>query len=177
MRCSVAEYTILLLFLVIIVGNLYITAVLHFIISLQKFAFLYKNISPHLFHSVFLRICKICNYHFSFLLLLSSFYSCTFPFSVLHVLPTPSVLPHANLHPQQLQVTGEVQGESTPQQGIDQSQLHQSRFGLVFQACMLMITVCFLFSDVLGGFWKNRCVMPGTIFNVHACVMILYCEE
>ncbi|XP_050727360.1 uncharacterized protein LOC127004082 isoform X3 [Eriocheir sinensis] len=55
-----------------------------------------------------------------------------------------------------LQVTGKVRGESTPQQGIDQSQLHQSRFGLVFQACMLMITVCFLFSDVLGGFWKNR---------------------
>ncbi|XP_076064993.1 uncharacterized protein LOC143039006 isoform X5 [Oratosquilla oratoria] len=45
---------------------------------------------------------------------------------------------------------------SRPPQGIDQSQLQQSRFGLVFQACMLMITVCFLFSDVLGGFWKNR---------------------
>ncbi|XP_050727359.1 uncharacterized protein LOC127004082 isoform X2 [Eriocheir sinensis] len=60
------------------------------------------------------------------------------------------------LVPEQLQVTGKVRGESTPQQGIDQSQLHQSRFGLVFQACMLMITVCFLFSDVLGGFWKNR---------------------
>lgn len=40
--------------------------------------------------------------------------------------------------------------------GIDYSQLSQSRFGLVFQACMLMITVCFLCSDVLGGFWKNR---------------------
>ncbi|KAK8407302.1 hypothetical protein O3P69_002096 [Scylla paramamosain] len=55
-----------------------------------------------------------------------------------------------------LQVSGEVVGVAHPQQGIDQSQLHQSRFGLVFQACMLMITVCFLFSDVLGGFWKNR---------------------
>lgn len=43
-----------------------------------------------------------------------------------------------------------------PKRGIDQSQLHQSRFGLVFQACMLMITVCFLCSDVLGGFWKNK---------------------
>ncbi|RXG68668.1 hypothetical protein Avbf_00876, partial [Armadillidium vulgare] len=43
-----------------------------------------------------------------------------------------------------------------PQRGIDQSQLQQSRFGLVFQACMLMITVCFLCSDVLGGFWKNK---------------------
>ncbi|KAK8407307.1 hypothetical protein O3P69_002096 [Scylla paramamosain] len=60
------------------------------------------------------------------------------------------------LVPEQLQVSGEVVGVAHPQQGIDQSQLHQSRFGLVFQACMLMITVCFLFSDVLGGFWKNR---------------------
>ncbi|KAK7068265.1 hypothetical protein SK128_028038 [Halocaridina rubra] len=59
------------------------------------------------------------------------------------------------LVPDQLQVVGEFTG-STPRRGIDQSQLHQSRFGLVFQACMLMITVCFLFSDVLGGFWKNR---------------------
>ncbi|KAK8749405.1 hypothetical protein OTU49_015339 [Cherax quadricarinatus] len=55
-----------------------------------------------------------------------------------------------------LQVVGEFTGEAPPHRGIDQSQLHQSRFGLVFQACMLMITVCFLFSDVLGGFWKNR---------------------
>lgn len=39
---------------------------------------------------------------------------------------------------------------------VDTSQLNQSRFGLVFQAIMLLITVCFLFSDVLGGFWKNR---------------------
>ncbi|KAK4309797.1 hypothetical protein Pmani_018590 [Petrolisthes manimaculis] len=56
------------------------------------------------------------------------------------------------LVPEQLQVNGVV----PPHRGVDQSQLHQSRFGLVFQACMLMITVCFLFSDVLGGFWKNR---------------------
>ncbi|XP_018021961.1 uncharacterized protein LOC108678125 [Hyalella azteca] len=46
--------------------------------------------------------------------------------------------------------------EDSRGRGIDYSQLSQSRFGLVFQACMLMITVCFLFSDVLGGFWKNR---------------------
>lgn len=56
------------------------------------------------------------------------------------------------LVPDQLQVNGLV----PPHRGVDQSQLHQSRFGLVFQACMLMTTVCFLFSDVLGGFWKNR---------------------
>lgn len=47
-------------------------------------------------------------------------------------------------------------GFSGGERGIDYSQLSQSRFGLVFQACMLMITVCFLFSDVLGGFWKSR---------------------
>lgn len=55
-----------------------------------------------------------------------------------------------------LQVVSEVQGTASAHPGIDQSQLSQSRFGLVFQACMLMITVCFLFSDVLGVFWKNR---------------------
>ncbi|XP_042236887.1 uncharacterized protein LOC121876061 isoform X2 [Homarus americanus] len=54
------------------------------------------------------------------------------------------------------QMAGEFTAIAPPHRGIDQSQLHQSRFGLVFQACMLMITVCFLFSDVLGGFWKNR---------------------
>ncbi|XP_063606354.1 uncharacterized protein LOC134781202 isoform X1 [Penaeus indicus] len=54
------------------------------------------------------------------------------------------------------QVVGEFTGLAPPHRGIDQSQLHQSRFGLVFQACMLMITVCFLFSDVLGELWKNR---------------------
>ncbi|XP_042236888.1 uncharacterized protein LOC121876061 isoform X3 [Homarus americanus] len=53
-------------------------------------------------------------------------------------------------------MAGEFTAIAPPHRGIDQSQLHQSRFGLVFQACMLMITVCFLFSDVLGGFWKNR---------------------
>lgn len=56
----------------------------------------------------------------------------------------------------ELQVVGEFTGLAPPHRGIDQSQLHQSRFGLVFQACMLMITVCFLFSDVLGELWKNR---------------------
>ncbi|XP_068228760.1 uncharacterized protein [Palaemon carinicauda] len=55
-----------------------------------------------------------------------------------------------------LQVVSEIQGNASSHPGIDQSQLSQSRFGLVFQACMLMITVCFLFSDVLGVFWKNR---------------------
>ncbi|CAG0900725.1 unnamed protein product [Darwinula stevensoni] len=39
---------------------------------------------------------------------------------------------------------------------VDFGQLHQSRFGLVFQACILLCTVCFLFSDVLGHFWKDK---------------------
>lgn len=38
----------------------------------------------------------------------------------------------------------------------DNSQLHQSRFGLVFQACMLLITVGFLLSDICGEFWKYK---------------------
>ncbi|KAF2357636.1 Zinc finger RING-CH-type [Trinorchestia longiramus] len=61
------------------------------------------------------------------------------------------------LTPPELRVAGsrlDISGGT--ERGIDYSQLSQSRFGLVFQACMLMITVCFLFSDVLGGFWKNR---------------------
>lgn len=39
---------------------------------------------------------------------------------------------------------------------IDMGQLHQSRLGLVTQASMLIITVCFLMSDVLGEFWKDK---------------------
>ncbi|KAG1696111.1 hypothetical protein GQR58_006378 [Nymphon striatum] len=39
---------------------------------------------------------------------------------------------------------------------VNSSQLHQSRFGLVFQAVLLLITVCFLMSDVLGNFWKDK---------------------
>lgn len=69
----------------------------------------------------------------------------------------------------QLQVNGVV----PPHRGVDQSQLHQSRFGLVFQACMLMITVCFLFSDVLGGFWKNRCVVC-SVYCVQYLVLKCY---
>lgn len=54
---------------------------------------------------------------------------------------------------------------SGPIRCIDSAQLHQSRFGLIFQACMLMITVCFLFSEILGQFWKNK--VPVLSRNFH----------
>ena len=41
-------------------------------------------------------------------------------------------------------------------QSIDMAQLHQSRLGLVSQAVMLIITVCFLLSEILGEFWKKK---------------------
>jgi von Hippel-Lindau disease tumor supressor len=41
-------------------------------------------------------------------------------------------------------------------QSIDTAQLNQSRLGLVTQAVMLIIIVCFLLSDVLGEFWKKK---------------------
>ncbi|KAL0276682.1 UNVERIFIED_CONTAM: hypothetical protein PYX00_004198 [Menopon gallinae] len=40
--------------------------------------------------------------------------------------------------------------------GVDVSQLHQSRLGLVSQAFMLIIVVGFLFSETLGEFWKTK---------------------
>jgi len=41
-------------------------------------------------------------------------------------------------------------------QSIDTAQLHQSRLGLVSQAAMLIIIVCFLLSEILGEFWKKK---------------------
>jgi hypothetical protein len=43
-----------------------------------------------------------------------------------------------------------------PQQSINTSQLHQSRFGLLSQAFMLIIIVAFLFSETLSEFWKKK---------------------
>lgn len=39
---------------------------------------------------------------------------------------------------------------------INNSQLHQSRIGLLSQALMLMIIVGFLFSETLSEFWKTK---------------------
>ena len=46
-----------------------------------------------------------------------------------------------------------IQEESAPQ---DLSQLQQSRLGLISQAVLLLITVLFMFSEVLGSFWKDK---------------------
>ncbi|XP_023338919.1 uncharacterized protein LOC111709482 isoform X2 [Eurytemora carolleeae] len=39
---------------------------------------------------------------------------------------------------------------------INTSQLHQSRFGLLAQALMMMVTIGFLFSETLSEFWKLK---------------------
>jgi len=39
---------------------------------------------------------------------------------------------------------------------INASQLHQSRFGLLAQALMMMVTIGFLFSETLSEFWKQK---------------------
>ncbi|XP_032778881.2 uncharacterized protein LOC116917499 isoform X2 [Daphnia magna] len=52
-------------------------------------------------------------------------------------------------------------------QSIDTAQLHQSRLGLVSQAMMLLITVCFLLSEILGEFWKKKVPLESrNIFDV-----------
>ncbi|XP_043240958.1 uncharacterized protein LOC122391267 isoform X1 [Amphibalanus amphitrite] len=53
-------------------------------------------------------------------------------------------------------------------QKVNTSQLHQSRFGLISQAIMLMVTVCFLFSDILGEFWRYKVTLASR--NVHDLV-------
>ena len=50
-----------------------------------------------------------------------------------------------------------IQEESAPQ---DLSQLQQSRLGLISQAVLLLITVLFMFSEVLGSFWKDKYYSP-----------------
>ncbi|RWS07451.1 uncharacterized protein B4U79_07983, partial [Dinothrombium tinctorium] len=55
-----------------------------------------------------------------------------------------------------------VQGEAC---SADKSQLQQSRFGLVSQAVLLLITVIFILSDVLGGLWKEK--VPVISRNTH----------
>lgn len=44
------------------------------------------------------------------------------------------------------------------EQPVDYSQLNQSRLGLISQASMLLITVLFILSDILGQFWKSKWV-------------------
>lgn len=51
---------------------------------------------------------------------------------------------------------------------INNSQLHQSRFGLLSQALMLIIIVGFLFSETLSEFWKTK--VPVNSRNWHDVV-------
>jgi hypothetical protein len=51
---------------------------------------------------------------------------------------------------------------------INQSQLHQSRLGLLSQALMMMVTVGFLFSETLSEFWKPKVDL--TSQNTHVVV-------
>uniref|UniRef100_T1GBV5 RING-CH-type domain-containing protein n=1 Tax=Megaselia scalaris TaxID=36166 RepID=T1GBV5_MEGSC len=45
------------------------------------------------------------------------------------------------------------------------SQIHQSRFGLLFQAIMMIIVVGFLISETFGDFWKSK--VPINSRNLH----------
>ena len=55
----------------------------------------------------------------------------------------------------------------TFRQSIDTAQLNQSRLGLVSQAMMLLITVCFLLSEILGEFWKKKVPLESrNVFDV-----------
>ncbi|CAG0902259.1 unnamed protein product, partial [Cyprideis torosa] len=54
---------------------------------------------------------------------------------------------------------------------VNPGQLHQSRFGLVFQAFVLLSTVGFLLSDILGTFWKDK--VPVVSRNWHSIVFRL----
>jgi len=51
---------------------------------------------------------------------------------------------------------------------INQSQLHQSRLGLLSQALMMMVTIGFLLSETLSEFWKPRVDL--TSQNTHVVV-------
>ncbi|CAG7816482.1 unnamed protein product [Allacma fusca] len=56
----------------------------------------------------------------------------------------------------------QVNGSSQP---VDVSQLNQSRVGLISQASMLLVTVLFILSDILGEFWKSK--VPVESRNYH----------
>lgn len=60
-------------------------------------------------------------------------------------------------------VRGGFNSSSTAE--TNSSQLHQSRLGLVSQAVLLLITVGFMLSDVLGSFWKDK--VPVLSRNCH----------
>lgn len=49
-----------------------------------------------------------------------------------------------------------LQSEALSKTQINLSQLHQSRFGLLSQALMLIIISGFLFSETLSELWKTK---------------------
>ncbi|ODN05284.1 E3 ubiquitin-protein ligase MIR1 [Orchesella cincta] len=50
-------------------------------------------------------------------------------------------------------------------QPVDISQLNQSRLGLISQASMLLVTVVFILSDILGEFWKSKVPVEGRNYH------------
>lgn len=47
-------------------------------------------------------------------------------------------------------------GVDPSNENVNFSQVHQSRFGLLSQAIMLIVIVGFLISETLGDFWKTK---------------------
>ncbi|XP_046385797.1 uncharacterized protein LOC124155756 isoform X1 [Ischnura elegans] len=63
--------------------------------------------------------------------------------------------------------TNQLRGGFTdgPPKRVDTSQLHQSRFGLLAQAFMLIIIVGFLCSETLSKFWKTKVPLQSRNFH------------
>ncbi|CAH1115531.1 unnamed protein product [Psylliodes chrysocephalus] len=61
--------------------------------------------------------------------------------------------------------TEPLRDETAVKQQINFSQLHQSRFGLLSQAFMLIVISGFLFSETLSEFWKTK--VPINSRNLH----------
>lgn len=57
--------------------------------------------------------------------------------------------------PQGIQTDLAADGSVDPR-SVDVSQLHQSRFGLISQALMLILIAGFLASETLSEFWKTK---------------------
>lgn len=62
----------------------------------------------------------------------------------------------ANAESQSALFDNDVPSADDLHQKVNTSQLHQSRFGLLAQAFMLIIIVGFLFSETLSEFWKKK---------------------
>merc|ERR1719209_2704501 len=68
----------------------------------------------------------------------------------------------------QTAVINKVQAIDQSSPLINQSQLHQSRLGLLSQALMMMVTIGFLLSETLSEFWKPKVDL--TSQNTHVVV-------